>query len=156
MLIKSGTLKRYALVGESVSFWAEFEVLYAQAMPSVEGSLHLLPEAHDEEHKTPPGPCLRICCCAFCHDVNRHTPWNCKPTPIKCFIYNSKKKNNKIKPQKPTNKKKKTTKKLAFSMFRDVHLSLTFSMREHRLLWKAFSTFNIIIKWVLFYSLFIW
>ena len=68
--IGSGTINRCGLLEEYVTVGAGFEVLYAQAMPSVTHSL-LLPADQDVELLIPsPGPCWLECCCASLCDDN--------------------------------------------------------------------------------------
>ena len=57
-------LEKYGRVGGSVSLWGVgFEVLCAEAIPSVEHSLLLLTADQDVELLAPPAPCLP----AHCH-----------------------------------------------------------------------------------------
>jgi len=61
--LESGTIRRYGLVGGSVSPRSGLEVSNAQALPSVAHSLLQLPSDQDVELSAPPAPCLP----AHCH-----------------------------------------------------------------------------------------
>jgi hypothetical protein len=49
----------------------DFEVFYAQAMPSAAHSLLLLPLDQNVEFSAPLAPCLSTLCHVFCHVSNR-------------------------------------------------------------------------------------
>ena len=94
--MENGANGRCGLGGVGVAFFEEvvtvgagFEVSYVQASPSVVNSLHLLPSDQDVELSSPsPTPCL-----SACHHASHHAKGlnlgDCKPVPIKCFLYKS-------------------------------------------------------------------